>query len=680
MDDYHIIEKCGEGTYGSVYKAIDKRTNQIVALKKVSNVAKEDGKPVEIKYLEILKDSNSVVNLLNYFYLSQNELFIVMEFLEGDLWKIMSNPSCALSQILKAVYQCHSKGIMHRDIKPANLLINKDGELKLTDFGLSTSFQMFSDEKFSNNVVSLYYRPPELLLGSDKYGPEIDIWSVGCVLMEMLTNKYLFAGKNESEQLDLIFKKFGTPNERNWPGVSAYPMWNYSCESYPIKSLAECFPHLSSSLPTLFDLATKMLALDPKKRITSYQALNHPFFTSSDVNDQLIPSSASFIQDLYYHHYQQQQQQQQHYHQHCIPSNNNNYIQSQSLPIEIPQLPSIKNNLASYKFNSNNNNNNNNNTINSFAYPSTSEPNNKVSDYLLSHHLSHHSFNDQPSSYYRLQNTPPQEGYYYYQPAAAAEVTSAAPNHYQQQQQQEYIQQQQQQQKYQQFDSFNVYSNYNNNNSKSNYITAQDKLYKQTQQQQQQPQQITQHQLYTDYSFSAYNNHNHYQQQTQQSQQQQQYVDYSNQGYQRQLQQQQQQQQQQHTYHQQQTLQQIQQQNLTTQYFHLPIPMNQQHQNFQNHIFEHYTVEDDCQENSDDYCLDDNGWGEADPNNYNGYSSQQASNIPYTYYPSGSNHAQVQYMTIENFFGRPVKCHPSYSIGSPGNSSNPIINPKPNVN
>eukprot|EP01133_Synstelium_polycarpum_P016719 gene16719-19873_t len=321
MEEYYILEKCGEGTYGSVFKAIHKQSNTIVALKKVSNVAKEDGVPVEIKYLEKLKDSPNIVDLKHHFYLNPNELFIVMEYIEGDLWKIMSNPQCSLSlgnikifirQILEAVYQS------------ANLLINSDGELRLTDFGLSTSFMTFSDTKYSNNVVSLYYRPPELLLGSCRYGPEIDIWSVGCVLMEMLTNTYLFAGDGEAAQLSLIFSRFGTPSERMWP--------------------VDSFPMLSQTLPTLFDLATKMLAMDPKNRISSLDALNHPFFTTSDVDDQLVPSSKTFFASLPIEIPQQQYTLSQTKHRSSIPPSHDRLSFSQLSTVITHAIPAYSSN------------------------------------------------------------------------------------------------------------------------------------------------------------------------------------------------------------------------------------------------------------------------------------------------------------------------------------------------
>ncbi|EGC28257.1 hypothetical protein DICPUDRAFT_160441 [Dictyostelium purpureum] len=270
MEDYFILSKCGQGTYGSVFKAIHKSSNTLVALKQISDVAQEDGTPVEIKYLVQLRDLPNIVYLRDYFYSQvdgNNVLFLVMEYIEGDLWKIMSNPQCSLTigqiklftrQLLEAVKQCHIKGIMHRDIKPANLLIDLNGELKLTDFGLSTSYTHKYEKYLSNNVVSLYYRPPELLLGTIAYGPEIDMWSVGCILMEMINNSYLFAGSDETGQLDLIFKMFGYPNEKSWPGIAQLPGWNsYINRKQQSTSPSSSLTSTPSSSPCPYSLTIK---------------------------------------------------------------------------------------------------------------------------------------------------------------------------------------------------------------------------------------------------------------------------------------------------------------------------------------------------------------------------------------------------------------------------------------
>lgn len=299
IEEYELLGKCGEGTYGCVYKAFHKQTRQLVALKKVNNVPKEEGSPVEVKYLSQLLSQKNVIHLRDYFWNKEGQLCIVFEYMEYDLWKLMTGPvtfsmfqiKCLMKQMLEGLHQCHSTGIMHRDIKPSNLLISSEGVLKLADFGLTTTY--LNQNNLSNNVVSLYYRPPELLLGSHSYGPEIDMWSVGCILIELITNNYLFAGSNDTEQLDLIFRVFGTPSDETWPGVSQLPGWGgveKKKSKYPPQNLNDVFGFLS---PEALDLARRLLSLDPKKRISSFDALTHAWFYTAPLpcSPQRLPSN-----------------------------------------------------------------------------------------------------------------------------------------------------------------------------------------------------------------------------------------------------------------------------------------------------------------------------------------------------------------------------------------------------
>eukprot|EP01113_Clastostelium_recurvatum_P043568 TRINITY_DN7230_c0_g1_i1.p1 TRINITY_DN7230_c0_g1~~TRINITY_DN7230_c0_g1_i1.p1 ORF type:complete len:568 (+),score=118.16 TRINITY_DN7230_c0_g1_i1:176-1879(+) len=312
MDDYEEIAKCGSGTYGSVYKALDKRSNRLVAIKRVTSIPREDGEPVETKYLAQLTLKDNVIGLYDHFYIG-SELVMIFEYMEYDMWQLMSGPKVTFTinqikgfvmQLLQGLDQIHSEGVMHRDIKPSNLLLNTRGQLKLADFGLTTSFILPPQRgdgsgnswgsgseasraagrsrsgkgTLSPNVVSLYYRPPELLLGSHQYGAEIDVWSVGCILVEMINQKYLFAGESDEHQLELICRVFGTPTEETWPGVTQMPNWKQAAKfSYAPQDLHALLPALT---PDCLDLVKRMLSPDPSKRITSKEALSHPWFTN----------------------------------------------------------------------------------------------------------------------------------------------------------------------------------------------------------------------------------------------------------------------------------------------------------------------------------------------------------------------------------------------------------------
>ena len=182
-----------------------------------------------------------------------------------------------LYQLLTGVAYCHHHRVLHRDLKPPNLLINREGQLKLADFGLARAFGI-PVRSYTHEVVTLWYRAPDVLLGSRKYSTPVDIWSVGCIFAEMANGRPLVAGTSEEDQLDRIFRLLGTPNARDFPGIVELP--EYSPDRFPP------YPPprggLASLVPTLngagVDLLNVMLQYDPSRRITAQAALQHHFF------------------------------------------------------------------------------------------------------------------------------------------------------------------------------------------------------------------------------------------------------------------------------------------------------------------------------------------------------------------------------------------------------------------
>lgn len=286
MENFQKIEKIGEGTYGVVYKARDKFNGTLVALKKIRLDADSEGVPsTAIREISLLKelDHVNIVRLLDVVH-SEKKLYLVFEYLHQDLKKYMD--SCPppglgenliksyLHQLLLGVAYCHSHRVLHRDIKPQNLLIDVQGNIKLADFGLARAFGV-PVRTYTHEVVTLWYRAPEILLGSKFYSTPVDVWSLGCIFAEMITKRPLFPGDSEIDQLFRIFRTLGTPDETNWPNVTKLPDYKSSFPKWPQQSVAIVLPHLCAEG---IDLITKMMKYEPSQRISAKSALSHTYF------------------------------------------------------------------------------------------------------------------------------------------------------------------------------------------------------------------------------------------------------------------------------------------------------------------------------------------------------------------------------------------------------------------
>jgi cyclin-dependent kinase 7 len=283
----------GSGTYGEVTKAYIKNADgtpgRAVAVKKLFlQKQATEGLDItalrDIKFLRELHHPN-IIEMVDVF-LENGKVKMVMECCKTDLEKMMrqkiaSTPEdikCYMLQLLEGIAFCHSQFILHRDLKPGNLLVNSDGILKITDFGLARLFGR-EQERLSPEAVTIWYRPPELLYGATKYTTTSDMWAVGCIFAEMWLGRPLFSTEpphTELAQLRTIFSFLGTPTEKDWPTLAKLPLFVQFDPQAPAP-----FELTFQGLPLdAIDLLKNLLALNPTKRLTAAEALKHPYFTN----------------------------------------------------------------------------------------------------------------------------------------------------------------------------------------------------------------------------------------------------------------------------------------------------------------------------------------------------------------------------------------------------------------
>ncbi|KAJ3221068.1 TFIIH complex serine/threonine-protein kinase subunit kin28 [Clydaea vesicula] len=278
--------KVGEGSYANVFLGTEIATGRQVAIKKIKLSNFKEGLDIsairEIKILKELKHQN-IIELIEVFS-SKTNINLVLEFLQCDLEMIIKNKNVVFSaadikswmlMTMRGIRHCHKNYYLHRDLKPNNLLLAHDGQLKLADFGLAKDFgDPF--RPLTSNVVTRWYRAPELLLGAQSYGYSVDIWAIGCIFAELMLRTPYLAGETDIGQLQVIVRALGTPTEADWPDIKSLPDY-YDLPYFPRNSLGSLF---TAAGVDALNLLEKMLVFDPLKRISAEEALRHFYFTN----------------------------------------------------------------------------------------------------------------------------------------------------------------------------------------------------------------------------------------------------------------------------------------------------------------------------------------------------------------------------------------------------------------
>ncbi|KAF7969222.1 hypothetical protein HWV62_27931 [Athelia sp. TMB] len=290
---YERLNQIEEGSYGVVFRARDKQTGDIVALKKLKLDEEKQGFPItalrEINSLMSCRHENVVGIREVVVGDTLTQVFVVMDFIEHDLKSLLtvmpspflqSEIKTLMLQLLSAVSHCHSNWILHRDLKTSNLLMNNRGTIKVADFGLARQYgDPVGVGGMTQLVVTLWYRAPEILLGATTYSTAVDMWSVGCIFAELLLKEPLFQAKGEIELLSMIFKLLGPPTSESWPEYTSLPLAKtITLPSPQPHQFRQRFHYMTTAG---IDLLMSLLTYDPEKRITAEEALQHDYFKES---------------------------------------------------------------------------------------------------------------------------------------------------------------------------------------------------------------------------------------------------------------------------------------------------------------------------------------------------------------------------------------------------------------
>jgi len=290
---YEIQQKLGKGAYGIVWKALDKKTQKVVALKKIFD-AFTNGTDAQRTYREVMflrmMNHDNIVKLENVLRAENDkDIYLVFEYMETDLHAVIRgnllegiHKIYVIYQLLKAMKYLHTGELLHRDLKPSNLLVNSECLMKVADFGLARSVASFSGKDaisspvLTDYVATRWYRAPEILLGSTRYTKGVDMWSVGCIMAEVLIGKPLFPGTSTMNQISRVLQITGRPTEEDIDSVDS-PFARTMLESIPDPGKATLNKIFTGASEEALDLLQKLLHFNPHKRWTSEQALNHPY-------------------------------------------------------------------------------------------------------------------------------------------------------------------------------------------------------------------------------------------------------------------------------------------------------------------------------------------------------------------------------------------------------------------
>lgn len=315
-DAFVSIAICGKGTYGCVYK-VHRRSNprRFYAIKKIEHAKEKEGFPLtavrEIALLQRLRHPNIIT--LRQIFASRPSKWngyrrsccLVLEYMEHDFLGLMRHARFAeaevkrvMLEVLKGVAYLHSQRVIHRDIKGGNLLMNRAGEVKIADFGLA---RLQNDRHMTHNVVTFWYRAPELLLGQQSYDEKIDVWSLGCIFGELMLGEILFMGQDVAQQLGCIFRRLGDP-ERAWPEIALLSHFReLGIVGAGEGDLEEMLRRRCAwASAEAFDLLRQMLTYDPRRRVSAEEALQHAFF--SQPPQPCAPAAFSRLQGEYHNY------------------------------------------------------------------------------------------------------------------------------------------------------------------------------------------------------------------------------------------------------------------------------------------------------------------------------------------------------------------------------------------